>query len=282
MIEVPTVRAWCIAIPSFLAAAGVLAVWQQGGLAREAVAVIEERPRPPVAVTALGRIQPKDGVVRIAGPSGVSVVIAELLVEQGDRVAAGAVVARLDQWELRQAGVTRARAEFEHADRELRRFDRLFDEAIVSAAERDARRMRARIAAAEVALAEAELALAMVRAPVAGQVLKVHARAGEKVGPDGIAELGRTDPMYVVAEVYETDVGRVRLGQRATVSSPALDGVLEGTVERVGLMVGRKDVLGNDPVDEADARVVEVEVRLDDGARVAALTHLQVEVAIRP
>ncbi len=278
----PAARTWCLVIPSVLAAAGVLAVWQRGGLTGEAVAVIAERPRAPVAVTALGRIQPKDGVVRIAGPSGVSLVIAELLVEQGDRVEAGAVVARLDQWELRRAGVARARAELEHAERELRRFDRLFDEAIVSAAERDARRMRARTAAAELALAEAELALATVRAPVAGQVLKVHARAGEKVGSEGIAELGRTDPMYVVAEVYETDVGRVRLGQRATVASPALDGVLEGTVERVGLMVGRKDVLGVDPVDEADARVVEVEVRLDDGARVAALTHLQVEVAIRP
>jgi HlyD family secretion protein len=113
-------------------------------------------------------------------------------------------------------------------------------------------------------------------------VLEVHAREGEKVGPDGIAEIAQTQAMYAIAEVYETDVGRVKLGQRATISSPALEDSVQGTVDRIGLKVGKKDVLATDPAARTDARVVEVEILLDDSKRVAGLTNLQVDVAIQP
>ena len=49
----------------------------------------------PRAVTALGRIEPGDGVVHVAGPSGAPPVIAELLVEEGDRVEKGQVLAKV-------------------------------------------------------------------------------------------------------------------------------------------------------------------------------------------
>jgi HlyD family secretion protein len=91
-----------------------------------------------------------------------------------------------------------------------------------------------------------------------------------------------TDEMLAVAEIYETDIGRVQVGQRATVSSPALADPLVGKVERIGRKIGKLDVLDADPVAKTDARVVEVEIRLDDAARVAALTNLQVEVSIEP
>jgi HlyD family secretion protein len=83
-----------------------------------------------------------------------------------------------------------------------------------------------------------------------------------------------------VAEVYETDIGRVRPGQRAEVTSPALPGPVGGTVERVGLMVYKNDVLDVDPVADADARVVEVRIRLDPSQEAAALSNLQVAVRI--
>ena len=47
-------------------------------------------------------------------------------------------------------------------------------------------------------------------------------------------------------------------------------------------MVGRRQLIGIDPIDQVDARVIEVDVRLDDGRKLATLTNLQVEVAIRP
>jgi HlyD family secretion protein len=48
------------------------------------------------------------------------------------------------------------------------------------------------------------------------------------------------------------------------------------------MKIGKQDVLDTDPVARTDARVVEVRVRLDDSAKVASLSRLQVEVAIEP
>jgi HlyD family secretion protein len=138
------------------------------------------------------------------------------------------------------------------------------------------------VAIADLRLARAELERVEVRSPIAGQVLTVHARAGERVGADGILELGETAAMYAVAEVYEADVGGVAVGAEATVTSTALPRPLRGVVERVALRVRKQDVLGTDPAARTDARVVEVEVRLaeEDVPLAAAFTHLQVEVAI--
>lgn len=88
--------------------------------------------------------------------------------------------------------------------------------------------------------------------------------------------------MYAVAEVYETDIILIKVGQRAKVSSPALAAPVSGTVESIGMKVGRMDVLGMDPVAEADARVIEVDILLDEVEAVSALTNLQVEVEITP
>jgi len=138
------------------------------------------------------------------------------------------------------------------------------------------------VVAAELAHARAELDRAHVRSPIDGRVLKVHAREGERVGENGIVELGKTDHMFAIAEVYEDDVGRLRAGQRARVASPALPRTLEGTVEWVNLKVAKQDALGTDPAARKDARVVEVEVRLDESEPAAGLTNLQVEVEIEP
>ena len=102
------------------------------------------------------------------------------------------------------------------------------------------------------------------------------------ISDKGIVELGRTEQMYVSAEVYETDIYRVKLGQKATITSQGFPGQLQGTVEEIGLAIGKKDILGTDPVADVDARVVEVKVRLapDSSQKVANLTNLQVKVII--
>jgi len=87
--------------------------------------------------------------------------------------------------------------------------------------------------------------------------------------------------MYAVAEVYETDIGRVKVGQRATVRSPAFSPELAGVVERVGMKVGKLEARDLDPAARTDARIVEVHIRLDDSTRAAPLSNLQVEVAIQ-
>ena len=63
-------------------------------------------------------------------------------------------------------------------------------------------------------------------------------------------------------------------------SSKAIGRPMGGTVERIRQQVRKLDQLDTDPAARKDARIVEVEVRLDDSAPAAALTNLQVEVVI--
>jgi ABC exporter DevB family membrane fusion protein len=137
-------------------------------------------------------------------------------------------------------------------------------------------------ARASLEQSRANLDLASVYAPKSGQILKILTWPGELIGSKGIVELGQTQQMYVNAEVYETDIYRIKLGQKATITSQSLPGKLEGTVEEIGLAIGKKDVLGTDPVADINARVVEVKVRLkpDSSQKVAKLTNLQVKVFI--
>ncbi|NRB09016.1 MAG: HlyD family efflux transporter periplasmic adaptor subunit [Richelia sp.] len=132
--------------------------------------------------------------------------------------------------------------------------------------------------------AEAELRLSYVTAPIAGEILKIHTKAGETMGPNGIAEIGRTDQMIVVAEIPEDSISKVRLGQPATVTSEngAFSGELQGTVIEIGRKIGKKNVLNNDPAADVDARVVEVKISLPprDSDRVAGLTDAKVLVQI--
>lgn len=135
---------------------------------------------------------------------------------------------------------------------------------------------------ANVKHAEANYDLSFVRSPRDGQILRVITKAGEKAGIEGIVELGNTNQMTVVAEVYETDIHRVKVGQRASITSQGFRGLLEGVVAQVGLRIGKKDLLGTDPAAASDARVVEVKINLSRQSSQLAksLTNLQVDVVI--
>jgi HlyD family secretion protein len=134
--------------------------------------------------------------------------------------------------------------------------------------------------AKSVELAKAQLELSIIRAPADGRVLEVVTRPGESVGQQPILRLGDTDHMYAVAEVYETQVFEIAPGQRATVTSQALRKSLSGTVERVGTMIAKNDVLSLNPTNNSDLRVVKVRIRLDDSQEAARLVNLQATIAI--
>ncbi|BAZ66509.1 MAG: ABC exporter membrane fusion protein [Pelatocladus maniniholoensis HA4357-MV3] len=134
-----------------------------------------------------------------------------------------------------------------------------------------------------VVQARADLDLSIVRSPVDGQIIKIYTWPGEIIGNQGIAQIGYTDQMYVVAEVYETDIKKVHLGQLAIISSDAFSGKLQGTVTDIGLQVTQQNIFSNNPGADTDNKVVDVKIRINnpkDNERVAALTNLQVEVLI--
>jgi HlyD family secretion protein len=138
----------------------------------------------------------------------------------------------------------------------------------------------AQIAAAK---AKADLDLTYIRSPIDGIILDTHVRAGEVVGTQGIASIGRTDQMYVTAEVYETDIGKVRVGQTVNISSDALPYKLNGRVSQVGLQVKKQGIFDINPLSNTDYKVVEVKVRLDppSSRKVAGFSNLQVQTAIQ-
>ncbi|MEI2583801.1 HlyD family efflux transporter periplasmic adaptor subunit [Scytonema sp. PRP1] len=138
-------------------------------------------------------------------------------------------------------------------------------------------------AIAAVKRAEANLRQAFVRSPQDGQVLKINTRPGELVSTtDGIAEVGQISQMYAVAEVYQSDINKVRLGQRVQLQSESLSDQLVGTVDRLGMQVQRQNVINSDPTSNIDSRVVEVHVRLDEPSsqKSARFSNLQVRAVI--
>ena len=132
----------------------------------------------------------------------------------------------------------------------------------------------------QVAMANARLDMSMVRAPISGQVLEIVTNPGETIAQEPVLRMGDTKRMYAVAEVYETQVSLIAIGQRATITSDALADPLTGTVDFIGTTVAKNQVLSLIPTDNTDLRVVKVHVRLDDSEAAAKLVNLQVRVEI--
>lgn len=236
-------------------------------------------------ISSLGRLEPENGVVQLAGPSGGGVtasVIKSLEVAEGDWVDKDQVVARLDSYTLREAEVDRLKAILANARSEMTRQQNLAKTSATSKVKLDATKLNLDIALADLAAARARLELSVVRSPLRAQILEIHSYPGERVGIEGIMELGRTDRMFAVAEVYETDITAVKVGQLAKIKTSAMDKELGGKVDRISLKVGRLDVVGTDPIAKTDARVVEVFILLDDSEAVSRFTNMQVKIEIQP
>ncbi|MCA3415572.1 MAG: efflux RND transporter periplasmic adaptor subunit, partial [Roseomonas sp.] len=121
-------------------------------------------------------------------------------------------------------------------------------------------------------------------APIAGTVLRIFVRPGDQVGADGVLEIADLSRLEVVADVYETDLPRVRLGAAGEVVVPGEAQRFAARVSDIGWTVRRQTQASNDPVAAVDARTVEVRLTLEE-AGAAALrrrSNMQVQVAIRP
>lgn len=194
---------------------------------------------------------------------------AKLAAERFNRLAAARTSDFIspDQIETRQLEQRQAEVKRDQAKLDLERTDRAGLKGL-------------RAAEGELAAARAALAAAEVRAPLKARVLKVRGRPGATVGRTELVKLGDTSAMLVVTEVYEADVLKVKPGQKAVVTSSALPKKLAGTVESVSRIVFRNALESIDPNDNAQARVVEVTLRMDDTEPLDRLVLLQVDVVI--
>jgi len=311
---------------------------------QEQVAVVSEGD-----VVALGRIIPFGDITHVATPSGAGDArIAQLRVSLGQTVAAGEVLAVLDnlgqlesaqaraQAALRvqeatlaqtraanaaslaeaQASLERAQATSTAAKSDLARAtslresgvstQALLDQALAAAttAGQDVARALATLSRyssgsqsvqADIAVAQANLEAARaelasttqdierayVRAPTAGTVLDIKVRTGERPPSDGIIDLGDTSRMTVEAEVYQTLIGRVTLGDPVIITAEALPQDLSGVVAAIGLEIGRQSIMSDDPASNTDARVVDVIIVLDPASSALAQRFTNLATVVR-
>lgn len=216
-----------------------------------------------------------------------------------------------------EAALRKAEAAATEADAELTRITSLFERGVSTRAEmdraiaasntaaRDVERNAATLSrfaegsdtvSADIAVAEANLLAAQaelnraeldvdrgyVRAPKSGTVLDIHARPGERPTGTGIIDLGDTSQMTIEAEVYQSMIARVTIGDPVTATADALPEPLTGTVSAIGLEIGRQSITSDDPAANTDARVVDVIITLDpaSSARAKDLTNLETVVRI--
>lgn len=149
----------------------------------------------------------------------------------------------------------------------------------------DIQMAQAEVNAAQVSLTKAKknLARATVKAPSDGQILQIYTRPGEQMSSDGIVALGQTAQMLVIAEVYQSDIHRVQIGQAATIHGQGFTDELKGKVIELGRQISRQQVFSGDPGENLDRRVVEVKIALNptDSQQVANLSNLQVQTVIQ-
>jgi HlyD family secretion protein len=282
----------------------------------------------PRRISALGRVEPLDGVVKLSVPSSLANdPVREILVKDGDQVSKGQKLAILANAEslgetVRQtqaaigtaerklvsqdAVIEKYRAQLQQADVELRRYSQLFKSGASSAEEVDKRSTiqstakanldqaiadRGTLAAelgekrAELAKNQAELAKATVLAPFSGTVFKIYAHPGDKVGDDGILDIGDSSRMGVIAEVYQTDRPGIGLGQRAVISAEGFPGKqMDGQVVEIARQVSRQTVFTGEAGENLDRRVIEVKIGLGPKATAMAsyINYLQVNVLFDP
>jgi RND family efflux transporter MFP subunit len=277
-------RRWiALAGLAILAAAGVLAAVQSGVVKIGAKAEQKKEP-PPLAFAAadIVRLAPYKLSVELAMPgtvyafnqaavrSKLSAEVRRLPVREGDRVAAGQVIAEFDTAQLRnqlaerQAALESARATLAQTERTRASNAQLVQQSFISknafdTADDAYRAQAAAVQAAEAQLAQTQLLLAdaVVRAPIAGQVAKRFVQPGEKVAFDApLLHIVDLTELEVQAQAPVADVGKIARGAEVEVDIEGFGGPpYKGRIDRIN------------PTTEAGSRMIALYVLLpnDDG-----------------
>ncbi len=189
------------------------------------------------------------------------------------RALVGRGVAASEQEQTRRTQMDQARHALDQAEWRLRSLsEHRGIDAVVAATRVDTQR-------ALVEKARADLDRSEIRSPIAGTVLMVMVREGEALEAEGLLQIGDLSRLMVIAEVGETAIGRVRVGQSVTMSGPMLSGTVNGRVERIASTVFRQRRPSSDVLIGRDARVIEVEIVPTDPMPPVVWSEMTVRIA---
>ena len=254
-------------------------------------------------VAALGQLAPAGDILKLAAPVsafGGTPRISKLLVSEGQVVNKGQTLAVFDSQPQILADLIRIKARLKTLEikivmkkREISRYEEvayqgaasmvLLEEKIEELIKLQGEKEEA---LAEKIKLEADFSNSELKAPINGVVLRIYSRVGERSGNDGVMEVGANQAMEALIEVYESDINRVRINQEVSLVSEngGFEGTLNGIVHRISPQVRQRKVLSTDPTGDADARVVEVRVKLlaDSSMQVRQLTGMKVIARFNP
>ncbi|MBW3041749.1 efflux RND transporter periplasmic adaptor subunit [Prochlorococcus marinus] len=254
-------------------------------------------------VAALGQLNPFGEVRKLAAPTsgmGGTPRLSKLLVQEGDLVIKDQILAVFDNRPKLEADLA---IEFANLSilmneiiiqkREINRYQMLVDKGAVEIIFLD--KMKDDLTILEVrkikleASVEAinfDLEQSQLKSPIDGIVLQIFTREGERSDSSGVLSVGANKLMEALIEVYESDIDRVEIGQVVDLISEngGFSGSLTGQVSLISPQVRQRRVLSTDPTGDADSRVVEVRVKLDNSSaeKVAHLTGMKVIARFKP
>jgi HlyD family secretion protein len=224
-----------------------------------AVRVFRLEPREIVgALTASGVLMPREEAA--VNPEVNGYRVSKVLVDAGTYVKAGQTLAQLDaalitaQLEQQKAVTAQARAQAEQAESQAARVNGLDGQGVLSQEALDTRRFQAKAARATANAQAAALKDIQTRtnklavtAPVSGLVLERNVRPGDLAAGSTTApwfRIAENGEIELKADLSESDLARVRIGQRANVELPS-GAVAAGTVRLVSPEVNNDTKLGS-------------------------------------
>lgn len=257
----------------------------------------EDFLRPVEAVAALGQLSPLGEVRRLAAPIsgfGGTPRVARLLIEEGDSVKKGQILAVFDNRiqilsdvKIFESRIKTLEIKIQMQERQVLRYKKAASQGAASLVLLDQEqdelvKLQGELqeAFAELTGLKADLSNSELKAPIDGVILRINARVGERPGEEGVLEVGANQFMEALIEVYESDINRVKVGQSVLLTSEngGFVGTLAGHVKTISPQVRQRRVLSTDPTGDADARVIEVRVTLDSNSAeiVKELTGMKV------
>ena len=189
----------------------------------------------PQALTAVGSLRSDETVIirpEVAGR------VSQILFKEGERVAKGAVLVKLDD-SVQQADLDRARANLTLSKTKHERSIDLRNKGFLSGQALDEAVNNLKVAQADAELMEARASKTTIRAPFAGTIGLRQISVGDyvKEGQD-IVNLEAIDPLKVDFRVPELALSQVKDGQNLQISLDAIpDKVYEGRVIAINPLI---------------------------------------------
>jgi len=235
------------------------------------------------AVAALGQLSPAGEIRQLAAPIsqfGASPRITELLVTEGDFVKKGAVLAVFENREKLIADLEKKEnlirtnnLEISLKKEQIKRFELALEKNAYSFVQLSQRKdellqleKQKIINVGDKRNIEIDLFNTKLRSPIDGYILAINSRVGERPKSEGILDIGSSQNMEALIEVYESDINRVFITQNVQLSSEngGFNKILKGKVIRISPQVKQRKVLSTDPTGDADSRIIEVLVELNE------------------